>query len=154
MSESSALERLLPETIDAKVQILLADSAQIIRGKLHVDGGGWTVMGPGPTPVAVALTIEIPWTGDDRAHDWKVALVDDDGQPVLCSEHGTHVIERAGSFSLSNLSDQPPGFPASTVLAIQFSNLSMTPGRGFRWIFELDGVTKPAWQQSFRCRSA
>ena len=133
--------------------MLLADRAQLIDGKLHVVGGGWTVMGPGPTAVALALTIEVPWHGGESVHEWRISLLDEDGRDVPCSEHGTHPIERAGSFRLQPLDDQAAGSSTSTVLAVPFGTLELAPGRGYVWRFELDGQSSPSWRLSFRCRA-
>ena len=38
-----------------KVTILLADAAQAAEGKLYVLGGGWSITGPDPSPMALAI---------------------------------------------------------------------------------------------------
>ena len=43
-----------------KVTMLLADAAQAVNGKLYILGGGWSVAGPDPTPMAIALKMEVP----------------------------------------------------------------------------------------------
>ena len=49
-----------------KVTMLLADVAQAVAGKLYVLGGGWSMMGSGPTPSALAVKIDIPWDQANR----------------------------------------------------------------------------------------
>ena len=39
-----------------KATLLLADAAQAAEGKLYVLGGGWSVTGPGPAPMANSAT--------------------------------------------------------------------------------------------------
>jgi len=63
--------------------MLLADSAQVSEGKLFVLGGGWSRIGPGPTPSAVAIIIEVPWDQTNVTHRWRLELVDSDGRPVM-----------------------------------------------------------------------
>lgn len=43
-----------------KVTMMLADHAEVAEGKLFINGGGWTVTGPGPIPFGIALFIEVP----------------------------------------------------------------------------------------------
>ena len=61
-----------------KVTILLADSAQAVQGKLYILGGGWSIAGPGPITMAIAIKIEIPWTEANTRHQLRVALFDED----------------------------------------------------------------------------
>jgi hypothetical protein len=63
--------------------MLLADAAQVAEGKLYIMGGGWEVCGPEPTPMALAVKVEIPPSQARRKHTWSVMLVDDTGEPVL-----------------------------------------------------------------------
>ncbi len=66
-----------------KVTMLLADAAQAVEGKLYILGGGWSIIGPEPTPMAFAIKIEVPWTEANIRHQLRVALYDEDGQPVI-----------------------------------------------------------------------
>ena len=81
-----------------RVTMMLADGVHAAGGKLYVLGGGWSVMGPGPTAMALALRFEVAWDETDVDHEWSLALVDADGRPVMCAEHGTHPIQRRGRF--------------------------------------------------------
>src|ERR1700745_2232095 len=94
-----------------RVTMLLADSAHVAGGKLYVWGGGWSVMGPGPTAMSIGLRIEIPPDEIDREHQWRLALLDEEGRPVPCAAHGTHSIERSGSFHARQLTASRPGVP-------------------------------------------
>src|SRR5207244_1129232 len=59
-----------------------ADAAQAVNGKLYIMGGGWSVMGPEPTPYAIALKVEVPWDETNKRHTLVLRLLDDDGRPV------------------------------------------------------------------------
>src|SRR3989442_625672 len=65
-----------------KVTMMLADAAQAVNGKLYIMGGGWSVMGPEPTPYAIALKVEVPWDETNKRHTLVLRLLDDDGRPV------------------------------------------------------------------------
>ena len=54
-----------------RVTLMLADSAQAVEGKLYILGGGWSLVGPEPTPMAIALKIEVPWDETNRRHTWR-----------------------------------------------------------------------------------
>ena len=62
-----------------KVTILLADAAEAVNGKLYVLGGGWSITGPDPSPMALAIKIEVPWDQSNQPHvcrlRWSAALV-------------------------------------------------------------------------------
>ena len=63
--------------------LLLCDAAQVADGKLYILGGGWSLIGPDPTPSAVAMKVDVDWTEVDRLHHWELFLVDEDGQPIV-----------------------------------------------------------------------
>ena len=65
------------------VTILLADAAQAINGKFYILGGGWNIRDSNPTPMALALLIEVPWTEANIAHRLQIVLLDEDGREVI-----------------------------------------------------------------------
>src|SRR5213078_2286630 len=62
-----------------RATLLLADAAQAVEGKLYVLGGGWSVTGPQPVPMAIALKIDVPWDQANTRHSWRLELLDADG---------------------------------------------------------------------------
>jgi hypothetical protein len=66
-----------------KVVLLLADAAQVSDGKLNLLGGGWSITGPMPTPSAVAIKIEVPWSDTNVRHEFKLELFTADGDAVM-----------------------------------------------------------------------
>jgi hypothetical protein len=66
-----------------KVTMMLADAAQEVGGKLYVLGGGWSITGPEPVPMAIALKLEVPWDRTNLQHSLLLELLDEDGEPVL-----------------------------------------------------------------------
>ena len=132
--------------------MLLADSAQVAAGKLYILGGGWTVMGPAPTAMSLALRFEVSWDEAGRDHDWQVALVDADGRPVTCVEHGTHPVVRGGRFQTQRAPDADPGTPISFVIAVDAGVVTVAPGGRYVWILSVDGQTRDDWQLAFNSR--
>ena len=63
--------------------MLLCDAAEASEGKLFILGGGWTITGPGPSPSAVALLIEVPWDQANHRNKLVLELLNEDGQPVI-----------------------------------------------------------------------
>ena len=66
-----------------KATLMLADWAQALNGKLYIMGGGWSITGPDPAPSALAIKLEVPWDETNRQHTIRLALIDDDAQPVI-----------------------------------------------------------------------
>ena len=132
--------------------MLLADGAHAAGGKLYVLGGGWSVTGPGPTAMALALRIEVPWDGTEEDHTWHLALVDADGRAVMCAQHGTHPVERTGRFHAHRNADSRPGVPIGFVLTVDAGLVSVPPGGRYVWVFTVDGETREDWQLAFTSR--
>jgi hypothetical protein len=134
--------------------MLLADSAHVAYGKLYVWGGGWSVMGPGPTPMSIVLRIEVPSDQADRDHEWHLALVDEDGRPVMCAEHGTHPIQRSGTFHTHQILTGRPGVPVDFVLAVDAGIVSVPPNGRYVWTITIDHETSEDAQIAFTTRPA
>ena len=81
-----------------KVTMLLADAAQAVDNKLYILGGGWSITGPAPTPMAFALKIEVPWNDTNRKYQLRLILMQLMG-PVSALVLRTHDINH-GSCSL------------------------------------------------------
>lgn len=129
-----------------RVTMLLADSAQVADHKLFVLGGGITVMGPRPQPMAVAVRIEVPWDRANVSHDWRLELLDEDGRPVLAGERPLLV---AGRFEAGRPAGIRPGTPLSVPLAINFPALPVSGGCSYTWQLSIDETTHFDWQASF-----
>lgn len=129
--------------------MMLADAAQVADRKLFVMGGGISLIGPRPQPMAVAVLIEVPWDRANIKHQWQLELVDADGMPVMANERPVLV---GGEFEAG----RPPGIDAGTPLpvpmAINFSGLPVAPGGSYQLRFAVDGTTEPEWQTRFSVR--
>lgn len=146
VSEFDALE---PPSIE--VTMLMADAAQVADRKLYILGGGISVIGPRPGPVAVAMLIRVPWDAADRRHEWTLELLDEDFGPVMAGERPLLV---NGAFEAKRPQDLPPGILLDIPLAINVSSLPVQPGKRYTWRLSIDGTSEEGWQASFSVRSA
>ncbi|HEX7094972.1 MAG TPA: hypothetical protein VF183_03755 [Acidimicrobiales bacterium] len=133
------------------VTMLLADSAQVAEGKLYVLGGGLTVVGPRPQPIAVALLISVPWDRANVTHQWVLELLDEDGHPVPSAERPVVV---RGRFEAGRPAGLRPGTALSVPLAINFPTLPLLPGRSYVWQLRIDDRTRAEWRAGFFVRVA
>jgi hypothetical protein len=131
--------------------MLLADAAQAVNGKLYVLGGGWSVCGPAPTPMALAVKIEVPWGESNKQHRFLLELLDADGHPVSTpAKDGPVQVD--GQFEVGRPAGLPPGTPIDFVFAVNISAVPLTPGAGFTWRLSIDGSSEDDWYVSFRTR--
>jgi hypothetical protein len=140
-----------PEAPGVSVTMLLADSAQVAEGKLFVLGGGITVVGPRPQPLAVALVISVPWDRANVSHQWVLELLDEDGHSVPDTERPVVV---GGRFEAGRPAGTRPGTPLPVPLAINFSTLPLHPGRSYVWQLRIDERSRDEWRAAFFVRTA
>lgn len=138
-----------------KVTMLLADSAQAVSGKLYILGGGWSIIGPDPTPFAIALKIEVPWDEANRPHRFSLALLNVDGQPVMVpTPDGPRPIEIQGDLEVGRPAGLTPGTPLDSIAAFNFGPLPIPPGGRYVWRLTIDDRTDENWQAAFSTRPA
>jgi hypothetical protein len=139
-----------------KVTMLLCDAAQVADGKLFILGGGWSLTGPDPTPSAIAVKLEVPWSEADKAHHWELFLVDADGREVtIPGPDGTsQTIEIRGDFQVGRPTEIPEGSPIDLPLAFNLGPLPLTPGQRYTWRLVIDGDSDEAWSLGFTTRPA
>jgi hypothetical protein len=117
-----------------KVTMLLADAAQAVEGKLYVLGGGWSIIGPDPSPMAFAIKIEMLWTEANITHQLRLALYDEDGQPVkIPTSTGEQPIEIKSHFEVGRPPGLRPGTPLDMPLAINLGPLPLQAGSRYVW---------------------
>lgn len=138
-----------------KVTLLLSDSAQAVGGKLYILGGGWSTCGPGPSPMALALKIEVPWNQANLKHSLEFRLVDADGQPIqLPTQVGSQEVVINADFEVGRPPGLVPGTPLDYVLAINFESLPVPPGGRYEWRLSIDGTHEEDWRVGFSTRQA
>lgn len=140
-----------------KVTLMLADAAQVADGKLYILGGGWSAIVPGG-PFAVAGKIEVPYDRATETHEWRLELVDADGQPVLVHpalDAEPQPLVLSGSFSTGIPPHVVPGTPLDSVIAANFApGLPLAPSSRYQWRFSIDGQEDEDWSLGFSTRAA
>jgi hypothetical protein len=117
-----------------KVVMLLADSAQAIGNKLYILGGGWSITGPAPTPMAFAIKIEVPWNDTNKKHQLRLVLVDQDERPVrVPTPVGEQPVEIQSEFEVGRPVGITVGTPIDYSLAINLGPLPIPPGGRYVW---------------------
>lgn len=133
-----------------RITMLLADAAQAVDGKLYILGGGWSFIGPQPTPMAIAMKIEVPWDRSNMRHAFELTLLDEDGRSVEID--GSPVVIR-GEFEVGRPAGLPPGTPLDVPVAVNIGPLPLQPGSGYVWRCSMDGQSRDEWHAAFRTRA-
>lgn len=133
-----------------QVNLILADAAQTIEGKLYLLGGGWTVTGPNPVPQAVAAIIQTSWDETNVKHHASLALRDADGSPVNGPDGNPIQINL--DFEVGRPAGAKAGSSFNVPLAVNFAPLPVSPGFRYEWELSIDGKTKPEWRVVFDVR--
>ena len=139
-----------------KVTMMLADSAQEVGGKLYILGGGWSITGPEPVPMAIALKLEVPWDRTNEQHSLLLELLDEDGEPVLVpgTDNDEVPLQVTGEFEAGRPPGIKPGTPIDSALAVNFGPLQLKGGRRYQWRLSIDGETEEDWTLGFSTRRA
>lgn len=145
----SDFDDLSPPTY--RVTMLMADAAQVADRKLYILGGGITVLPARPTPVSLALIIQVPWDQANMRHNWKIELLDEDFMPVMAGERPVLV---GGEFEAGRPAGVTPGSALDVPLAINFGALPVTGGLRYTWRLSIDDDTENEWRVSFSVREA
>jgi hypothetical protein len=136
-----------------KVTILLADAAQAAEGKLYVLGGGWSITGPDPSPMALAIKIEVPWDQANQPHTCRLELLDSDGQAVETeTPEGEQAIFFEANFEVGRPAGVKPGTPIDLPLAVNIPPVPLEPGGRYEWRLSIDGEAQPDWRVAFSTR--
>jgi len=134
--------------------ILLCDSAQVAEGKLYILGGGWSIIGPEPTPTAIALKLELDWAEIERPHHWELFLQGADGEEVeVETPEGPRPVEVRGDFQVARPMELPEGSPLDVSLAVNLGPIPLEPGRRYSWRLVVDGQDEDAWAAPFTVRA-
>jgi hypothetical protein len=123
-----------------RITAMLCDHAEVAEGKLFINGGGWTVIGPGPMPTALALVFEVPWDRANTRIHFQIRLLDEDGHPVLVpGPNGPGPVEIGGDLEVGRPPGLAPGSDLSAPLAIPVPPLALPPGR-YLWDVTAEGA--------------
>jgi hypothetical protein len=134
--------------------MMLCDHAAVAEGKLYVSGGGWSLMGPAPSPSAIALLIDVPWDQTNHKVVFNLSLHGADGDPVMQpGPMGEEMsIQVGGEFEVGRPPGLAPGTPIGVPLAINIPPLLLAPGQRFSWDLKIDGTSQDDWHLAFSTR--
>jgi len=133
--------------------MLLADHAQAAEGKLNIIGAGWTLVGPGPAPFAIAILFEVPWDRANEQHRFRLELVDSDGEPVLTeTSAGEEPLVIEGQFEVGRPPGVKRGTPLPFPLAINMGPQPIAPGGRYEWRLTVDQESDEDWRLAFSTR--
>lgn len=136
------------------VTMILADSAQAVGGKLYILGGGWSVTGPEPSPMALAIKIEIPWDQTNQKHKLRLELIDSDGNPVDSPDQEGTPLFIEGDFEVGRPPGMKPGTPIDFPFAINLGPIPLDPDTRYAWQLSIDGHSDEDWRVAFSTRPA
>jgi hypothetical protein len=138
-----------------KVTLLLCDAAQAVNGKLYVLGGGWSISGPGPVSMALAIKIEVPWDQANRRHRLRLVLLDADDRAVTApTPTGEQPVQIATEFEAGRPAGLRPGTPLDVTMAINLGALPLPPDGRYVWRCFVNDETREDWQLGFSTRSS
>ena len=138
-----------------KVTMMLADFAQVVGGKLYIMGGGWSIIGPGPSPSAIVIKIEVPWNQTNTKHSLKLDLLDSDCHPVLVpTPAGDSPMEIRADFEVGRPAGLIPGTPIDVPFAFNIAPIPLQPGKRYVWKITCDGNNKEEWEATFSTRES
>ena len=137
-----------------RATMMLADAAQAVDGKLYILGGGWSITGPGPSPFAIAVKVEVPWDRAAAPHTLRLELLDADGEPVEVEtvEGESKPLAIKQTFETGIPPGLNPGTPLDFALAINFGPLPLPPGGRYEWRMTIDGIQDDDWRLAFGTR--
>lgn len=135
-----------------RVTMLLADAAQEVNGKLYVLGGGWSVTGPDLPPMAIAIKLDVPWSGANQQHTFSLELVDADGRAVNSGDGDGGGVRAEGSFEVGRPAGLTAGSDIDFAFAVQIPPFPVSPGR-YAWRLAIDDDTHEDWVRPFQVRA-
>jgi hypothetical protein len=114
--------------------MMLADFAQVVSGKLYIMGGGWSITGPQPSPCAIAIKVEVPWTQTNQDHEFRLELLEDGHLPVTVpTPTGDSPLLINGKFQVGRPAGLAPGTPLDVPLAVNLPPIPLKPGNRYIW---------------------
>ena len=112
-----------------QVQILLCDWADVINGKMYVQGGGWTWIAVAtPVQIAVAVYILVPWTETNVPMNFKLSLTMDGQEVSQQTAEGLQPVLVEGQFGVGRPMGVRQGSPLAFPMAMRFGPLVLQPG--------------------------
>jgi hypothetical protein len=143
------------KTPGVKATMMLCDHVAVAEGKMYINGGGWSVGGPGPMPVSIALLLHVPWTRGNPKMEFRLRLLFEDGQPVTVQgPNGETPVEVAADIEVGSPQGLKPGSTLEVPIPINLGPMGLIGGRRYDWELSIDGETEVDWHLPFEWRAA
>ena len=120
-----------------RAQLFLADWAEVISGKLYIQGAGWSLT-KADAPAgnrAVAVLIHVPWSEANRKHTFHLALYTEDG--VVHAMPDGQQLEIQGDFEAGRKPGIVEGMDLLVPLAYNIGGLSLPRG-GYEFVLSIN----------------
>src|SRR5260221_4161821 len=122
---------------DTTPHLVLCDFAEVINGKLYLQGAGWTrLLANQPFAIAVALFWRIPWGNANQKQEITIRLVTEDGDPFLDPEGNP--VRADGQIEVGRPPGLKEGASLDAPLAVRLGAMTFPPG-GYRFELEVNG---------------
>lgn len=133
-----------------RVDAFLADTAEVVNGKIYALGGGWNTIFVRTFPaqhrrLAVAATVHVPFTDTNMTHNFELKLITEDGEtyPIGLRPDGDGnpqpVRAMGGEFTLGRPAHLADGFEQVACFAFTFDGLRFDKPRLLAWVVSIDG---------------
>lgn len=135
---------------NVRVDAFLADTAEVVNGKIYALGAGWNTIFVRQFPaqhrrLAIAATVHVPFNETNASHNLEVTLVTEDGESyplgVRPDADGNAQPVRAmgGEFTLGRPAHLADGFEQVACFAFSFDGLRFDKARLLSWVVSIDG---------------
>ena len=134
---------------------MLVDHAEVADGKLFINGGGWNITGPAPTPYGIAMHLEVPWDQTNAKHTLLLELLTTDGEAVTVTtpDGEEQPVRWETQFEVGRPVGVKPGTPLGIPLAVNFPQAPpVAPGGQYVWTLTIDGHADEDWRLTFSTR--
>lgn len=133
-----------------RIDAFLADSAEVVQGKIYALGAGWNTIYARTFPtihrrLAVAATVHVPFTATNASHKFELKLVTEDGveHPIgmRADPDGKPVPVRAmgGEFTLGRPPQLVDGDEQVACFAFTIDGMRFNEAGMFSWVISVDG---------------
>jgi hypothetical protein len=134
------------------LNVMLADAAHAVAGKLYVLGAGWSRITPG-LPFAVIGKIDVPWHLREEPHTLRLELVDTDGQPFMLPQPQPEpFLLQLPSFDPAWVGDEiKPGTTIDWSFAANVGpGLPLAPDTRYEWRIVINDQVEDGWTLPFQ----
>lgn len=136
---------------DVKVSLMMARFAKVADGLIDMMGGGITVLPTQPGVLFLAGTVEMPWEAAGEQHQFRIDLIDGQGNPVAGKDPSGNdaPVLIHGQFNVAPAPGLMRGSQLSLPLAIPVGMPELTAASRYEWRLWIDNETHEDWRLGF-----